>query len=260
MFGKFCCAAQEAMDGATEVIGTTVGAARDAAKASVDQFTLKSLKGALEGSRVQEWEAPDVFIEVLQVDLGDGVDVASLLNFSLKGLKVKTRVEIVGTAAQLTGMVAAGGAKKAADKVGAAEAAVTDRLGLPSLGIGSYVADAAAAAKAKLASSASSGVETKSTEFDLEVDLEKVLGVTEVKASARVVGASSDAISKYIANTSVQKYAEDAISRRVTAIVTDWQNSTLTAEVAKAKLGAKASELAAAADELAIAKGLKKKK
>merc|ERR1719277_1403886 len=135
----------------------------------------------MEGSKIQEWSGPDVWIEIKEVDLGGGVDVQSLLNFSLKGVKVKTTVEIVGTAAQLAGMVTAGGTEKAAEKVGAAEEALTERFGLPSLGIGSYVADAAAGAKAKLAASASSGVETKSADFDLDVDLEKVLGVEEVK-------------------------------------------------------------------------------
>lgn len=255
---KMCCAAQDVIGQAGEIITTTAGVARDAAKASADNFALANLKEALEGSRVQEWNAPDMFIEILQVDLGDGVEVASLLNFHLKGVRVKSKVEIVGTAAQLAGMAAAGGAKKVAEKVGVAEAALQTRLGLPTLGIGLSVAGAVSAAKASLASAASSGMETKSAEFDLEVDLEKVLGVEEVKTSAKILGTSSDAVSKYLARTSLQACAEDAISRRVTSIVTDWQNSTLTVDVAKAKIGEKAFDLVAAADELAKARGLKR--
>merc|ERR1711920_606035 len=163
-----------------------------------------------------------------------------------------------GTAAQMAGMAAAGGAKKVAEKVGMGEAALQTRLGLPTLGIGLSVAGTVSAAKASLASAASSGMETKSAEFDLEVDLEKVLGVEEVRTSAKILSTSSDAVSKYLARTSLQAYAEDAISRRVTSIVTDWQNSTLTVDVAKAKIGEKASDLVAAADELAKAKGLKR--
>merc|ERR1719188_2438261 len=116
------------------------------------KFTLGNLKEALEGSRIQEWSEPDVFVEILEVDLGNGVE-PSLLNFSLKDVKIKAKVEVIGTAAQLAGMVAAGGAKKAADKVSGAEAALEERFGLPALGIGLYVSDAASSAKAKLASS-----------------------------------------------------------------------------------------------------------
>jgi hypothetical protein len=273
-FGKMCCAAQDAAGQAGEVITTAKAGAYDKAKTAADSFMLGKLKDAMEGSKVQEWVGPDVWVEIKQVDLGEGVDVASMLNFSLKGVKVKTQVEIVGTAAQLAGMVTAGGAKAAAEKVGAAEAALKEKLGLPSLGIGSYIADAAAGAKEKLATSASSGVETKATDFDLEVDLEKVLGVEAVKSKVKIVGASSDAITKYIGDSVLQLYVEDAISRRVSSIVTDWQNATAkdaTGKVAEAadraketaaeaadKAKAKASELAATAEELAKAKGLKK--
>jgi len=106
-----------------------------------------------------------------------------------------------------------------------------------------YVAGAASGTKAKLASSASSGVETRAT---------------EVRTTAKILGTSSDTVSKYMAGTSLQAYAEDAIRRRVTSIVTDWQNSTLTADAARARIGGKASELAAAADELAKARGLRR--
>lgn len=257
MFSAFCCAAEDAMNQAGEVITSKAGEAHAGLKAAVNSFTLDSLKEALEGSRVQEWDEPDVFIEIMQVDMGAGVEAASLLNFHLKEVKIKAKVDIIGTAAQLAGMVAAGGAAKAGAKVSGAEAALTEKFGLPALGIGQYVADAAAGAKTKLASSASSGTETKSADFDLVVDIEKVLGVEEVKTQAKIVGTSSDALSKYIAQTSIQAYAEDAISRRVTAIVTDWQNSTLTADKAREKIGGKASELADAADQLAKDKGLK---
>lgn len=262
-FGKMCCAAQDAAGQAGEVISSAAADAHARAKGAADSFALAKLKEAMEGSKVQEWTGPDVWVEIKEVDLGEGVDAASLLNFSLKGVKVKTRIEIVGTAAQLAGMVTADGAKKAAETVGKAESALEEKFGLPSLGIGSYVAGAAAGAKEKLSTSASSGVETKASEFDLVVDLEKVLGVEEIKSSVKIVGSSSDAITKYIGNGALQLYAEDAISKRVTSIITDWQNSTLEkakTEVAEAgeRAKAKAAELAAAADELAKAKGLKK--
>jgi hypothetical protein len=204
-----------------------------------------------------------VWVEIKEVDLGEGVDAASLLNFSLNGVKVKTGVEIVGTAAQLAGMVTAAGTTKAAEKVSAAEDALKDTVGLPSLGIGSYVAGAASAASKALAASASSGVEKKASDFDLVVDLEKVLGVEEIKSTVKIVGSSSDAITKYIGNTVLQAYAEDAISKRVTTIITDWQNSTFTADKAKEKAAETAEMAKSKAAELAVAandavKGLKK--
>lgn len=258
MFAKLCCAAQDAADQAGEVVTAAAAGAYDKAKAATDSFALGQLKTAMEGSKIQEWSGPDVWIEIKEVDLGDGVDVQSLLNFSLKGVKVKTTVEIVGTAAQLAGMVTAGGAAKAAEKVGAAEEALQERFGLPSLGIGSYVAGAAAGAREKLATSAGSGVERKAADFDLEADLEKVLGVEEIKSTVKIVGSSSDAITKYIGNTALQAYAEDAISRRVTSIVTEWQNSTVTGAKDRVTEAAhrateKTAELATAAKE-----GLKK--
>jgi len=264
-WGKMCCAAQEAAGSAGEVISSAAAGAYDKAKGAADSFALAQLKEAMEGSKVQEWSSPDVWIEIKEVDMGAGVDVASLLNFSLKGVKVKTQVEIVGTAAQLAGMVTAAGAAKAGEKVGAAEDVLKEKLGLPSLGIGSYVAEAAAGAREKLSASASSGVEKKASDFDLEVDLEKVLGVEEIKSTVKIVSSSSETIAKYIGDGTLKLYAEDAISKRVTSIVTEWQNSTFTADKAKAKAAdaaevakGKAAELAAAAEELAKAKGLKK--
>jgi len=286
-FSKMCCAAQGAADQAGEVISSAAADAYGKAKGAADGFALAKLKEAMEGSKVQEWEGPDVWFEIKEVELGEGVGAetsllisttsgkefrqTSLLNFSLKGVKMKVRVEIVGTAAQLAGMVTADGAKKAAEKIGNAESALEEKFGLPSLGIGAYVAGAAASAKEKLSNAAkasnSSGVETKASEFDLVVDLEKVLGVEEIKSKVTIVGSSSlsnsVAITKYIGNGDLQLYAEDAISKRVTTIITDWQNKTVEkakTEVAEAveRAKGKAVELAAAADELAKAKGLKK--
>jgi len=245
-----CCVAEDVANKTGEVITGAAAEAYGKVKGAADSFALAKLKAAMEGSRVQEWEGPDVWVDIKEVDLGEGVDAASLLNFSLKGVRVKTGIEIVGTAAQLAGMVTAGGTAKAAEKVSAAEDALTEKVGLPSLGIGSYVAGAAAAAREKLAASASSGVETKASDFDLVVDLEKVFGVEEIKSKVTIVGSSSDAITKYIGDSVLKVYAEDAISKRVTTIITDWQNSTFTADKAKEK----AAETAEAASEMAKSK------
>lgn len=255
-FGKMCCAAQDAAGQAGEVITSAAAGAYDKAKAATDKFALAQLKTAMEGSKIQEWTGPDVWIEIKEVELGDGVDAQDLLHFSLKGVKVKTTVEIVGTAAQLAGMVTADGATKAAEKVGAAEEALKEKFGLPSLGVGSYVAGAAAGAKEKLAASATSGVERKAADFDLVADLQKVMGFEEIKSTVKIVGCSSDAITKYIGNTALQAYAEDAISRRVTSIFTEWQNSTVAGAKDKVTEAArtateKATEAAATATEKA---------
>jgi len=69
--------------------------------------------------------APDVYVTILEVQFQDNLDV-DIMNFKLSGLKCKVQLDVIGTAAQLAGMVAADTASKIADKA-------AGYLGMPSL-------------------------------------------------------------------------------------------------------------------------------
>merc|ERR1712032_117713 len=130
------------------------------------------------------------------------------------------------------------------------------KTGLPSLGMGHFVATFAEEAKEKFAGAAAAGSETKTADFDVLVDLEKTFGVAEVIARAKVLDTSSDAIKKWMSNTVVQGYVENAISRRVTKELSDLHKKYLTLDMAGAKIkegvaaaGDKAKEVVAKAKE-----------
>jgi len=253
MLASICCAASTAATKAGEVVTDVTDKASAAVKAKANEFTLWKLKQALEGKTRQLWEAPDVYVTFLKVELQEGVGAQDLLNFHLKGVAVSTKVEIVGTAAQLAGMTAAIGTSKVAEKVSAGESAVADKLGIPNLGIGAFVAASADAAREGLKGKASGAVETKSSDFNVLVDLDKTLGVQDVKATVRFVDTTNN-IAQYMANGTIQEYIEAAISREVTKQCTAWQDENITLEKAKAAVTTKATEVAEMAKEKVGAK------
>mmetsp|Transcript_92033 Transcript_92033/g.269270 ORF Transcript_92033/g.269270 Transcript_92033/m.269270 type:complete len:259 (+) Transcript_92033:57-833(+) len=250
MFTSICCAASEVAGKATEVLTDAADKASAAVKSKANEFTLMRLKAVLEGKVNQLWEAPDVSVTLLNVELKEGVGAQDILNFHIKGLTCTAKLDIAGTAAQLTGMTAAMGTTKVADKVSEGESALTEKLGLPNLGIGAFVAAGADAARQGLQSKASDGTETKSSNFKVSVDLEKTLGVREVKATVSILDSTSD-IAKYMSNGTIQKYLEEAISREVTKQCTLWQDETVTYEKAKGTVVQKAEEIAEKAKDKA---------
>jgi len=242
MLGQLFCSAKAAAISSAEVVVDAAEKAHTAAKSAANEFTLAQLKTALEGAREQEWEAPDVWVTILNVDLKEGLEAQDINVFSLKGLAVRARVEIIGTIAQLTGMLAADSAKKVMDKVSIGEKTVAKFVGLQSLGIGELAAQGAAATKSSLAGKAAEGSETKSAEFDLKVDLVKTVGVASVNAKVQILDSSSTAIKKYLSNALIQKYVEDALSRRVTHELTELHQQYITIAKAREKIHGKAME------------------
>jgi len=249
MFASFFSKAQNVASSGAEAITEAAVVAKEAAKGKADEFTLAQLKTLLEGSRQQEWEAPDVWVEILEVDLSHGLEVCDINIFSLKGLHVKIRVDVTGTVPQLAGMLAASSAEKAMGKVGVGENLVAEKLGLRSLGLGAFAAKSAAKAKTGIAGMAAAGSETKTADFDLKVVLEKTLGVAEVVAKVEILGSSSDVLKKYLSDTTIQRYAEDALGKRVTSELTNLHKEYLTVARASDALQDKASELGAKVSE-----------
>jgi len=249
MFSSFFSKAQDAASSGAEAITEAAAQAKAVAKGKANEITLAQLKTSLEGSRQQEWESPDVWVEILEVDLSHGLEACDINIFSLKGLHVKIKVDIIGTVPQLAGMLAASSAKKAMDKVDVGENFVAQKLGLRSLGLGSFAAKSASKAKAGLAGQAAAGSETKSADFDLKVDLEKTLGVAEVVARVEILNSSSDVLKKYLSDTTIQRYAEDALGKRVTSELTNLHKEYLTVAKASDALQDKAAELGAKVSE-----------
>merc|ERR1712183_183212 len=103
-------------------------------------------------------------------------------------------------------------------------------------GVGSFVATWTEGAKASLAGATSGGTETKTADFDMLVDLQKTFGVAEVVAKVKILDSSSDSIKKWMSNTVVQRYCEDAISRRVTNGLTSLHKKYLNMDMAGAKI------------------------
>jgi len=253
MFTAMCCKVTEAADAATEVITDTAAKTHDAIKAKANEFTLQRLKNGIEGKNQKIWEAPDIFVTFLNLEIQDGVGAQDPLNFHLKGLSMTAKVEIVGTAPQLTGMAAAMGTAKVFDKVSAGESAVAEKIGLPNLGIGGFVARAADKARDGLKGAAGDGTEVKGSDFHLLVDVQKTLGLEDVKATVKITD-TDNPLAKYMSNGTLQKYFEEAISRNMTEHCTKWQNDSI--EKTKESIAKKAEEVKAKATEAgsAIAK------
>jgi len=223
--------------------------AKEVAKGKANEITLSHLKTSLEGSRLQEWESPDVWVEILEVDLAHGLEACDINIFSLKELHVKIKIDVIGTVPQLAGMLAASSAKKAMDKVDVGENFVARKLGWRSLGLGAFAAKKASKAQAGIAGQAAAGSETKTAEFDLKVDLEKTVGVAEVVVRVEITDSSSDVLKKYLADTTIQRYAEDALAKRVTSELTNLHKEYLSVAKASDTLQDKAAELGAQISE-----------
>jgi len=254
---KAAAEAQILASSGVEKVSEAAMTAKEMAKGKANEFTKEQLKTLLEGSRQQECEVPEVWVEILEVDMSHGWEASDINITSLKGLHIKSKIEVIGTVAQLAGMVAARGAESAMGKVDAGESLVTRKFGLPSLGIGAFAARNAAKAKTNLAGKAASGSEIKSAEFNMNVDLQKTFGVAEVVANVQILDSSSDALKKYLSDTIIQRYAEDALSKRITRDLSSLHKEHLT--VAKAteavqntatQLGSKISEYVVAGTKL----------
>merc|ERR1719210_373053 len=252
MFKCFTDAAKDAASQGAGIIADAAEKGKAAVKGKANEIALSQLKAALEGTREKEWDAPDVYITILEIDLKDGVEATDLNIFSLKGIATKARVEIIGTAAQLAGMVAADGTKKAAEGLSGVEKAIAEKTGLPSLGIGSFVTKWTEDTKTGLAAKAAEGTETKAADFDLLVDLEKTVGVAEVIAKAKILDTSSESIKKWMSNSIAQRYCEDAISRRVTNELTNLHKKYLNMDMAGAKIKEGAAYVIEKASEGAV--------
>jgi len=233
MFNLFCCTASGVADKATEVLE----AAHVKVVGAANEFTLKQLEYELLNAVTQVHEAPDVFVTVTDITLKDGVGLSSLTSFRIKGLLCRVEVKVQGTAGQMAGMVAAHHAGKLFSLVGQGERAIAGALGVSHTGFADKASASAAEAKASLAGSAAAGQESKSVDFEIVLDLEKVAGVEEVQTKAVAVTSSHDAINKVMSVGMIEKYVEIAVSRRVSQAVIEWQNNTFTLEKAKAKGG-----------------------
>merc|ERR1712061_571784 len=77
----------------------------------------------------------------------------------------------------------------------------------------------------------------------------KTVGVATVDANVQILDSSSTAIKKYLSNALIQKYVEDALSRRVTRELTQLHQEYITLAKAREKIHSKAMELGTAATE-----------
>lgn len=230
MLGNLYSNAMTAVTSAAELVAGAAETAHIAVKSAANEFTLTQLKAALEGTKEQAWEAPDIWVTIVQVDLKEGLGAQDINIFSLKGLIVKARVEIIGTMRQLTAMMLANSAEKAMGKLGAGE-----KRG--------KLVQKIANAKSNVAANAANGSITRSAEFDLNVDLVKTVGVAEVVANVQILDSSSKAIKKYLSNAKFQKYAEEMLSRQMTCALTQFHQEYITFAKARETIHSKAMEI-----------------
>jgi len=246
MWGRLSRNAAAAATSAAELVTSAAETAHIVAKKSANEFTLARLKTTLEGSREQVWAAPDVWVTISEVDLTEGLEAQDINIFSLKGLLVKAKVEIVGSKSQLAAMLMANSIESVMGKLGAGEQ--RERL-----------AKRIAATKTSLAARAAGGSATRSAGFDLRVDLVKTVGVAEVVATVQILDSSSSAIKKYLSNARIQRYAEDVLGRQMTRALTQLHQENLTLARARDVIHAKAVEVGAVATEYTNSDVLKNK-
>jgi len=200
------CKAKEFSEKATEHVEGRVNEARTKA----GQHTLKQLKQALEGSVSKVHEKPDVDVIIIEANFQDGLDV-DVFNFSLSGLKCRVRMDVRGSAAQILTMGAADAAKGAAKKVSALTGGWGDSL---AQGLGQFRDDQHA--------TAAGGEDTKSVEFDVNLDLGVRKAGEEVSTAVTIVGDALDQVDKVIPVKTAVKYVEKAIGDKVQEIIRNW--------------------------------------
>mmetsp|Transcript_124619 Transcript_124619/g.338536 ORF Transcript_124619/g.338536 Transcript_124619/m.338536 type:complete len:291 (-) Transcript_124619:117-989(-) len=183
----------------------------DATKGAASEYTLKQLQQALEGSCEKVASEPDVHITLVKVAMQDGMKVDDLFEFRLSGLKCRVRLEVKGSVAQLAAMVAAGAAMGALGKF--------KRL----TGLGSNtVGERLAGVRSGVAAKAREAEETKSVEFDVNLDLGVRRGGEEVNAVVTIGKEWFAKIDKIVPVSKATAYVQEAIARRVKEIITNW--------------------------------------
>lgn len=234
MFSFICCKATEAKHD-TEVL---VGRAKGAIQGAANDFTQARLRDALVGEPVnQVHEAPDIYVVITEVILQDGVKFKGVNDFVLRGVDCKVLVKIQGTRSQMAGMVAAKQAGRLFDFMAQGEKALTGALGVSGAGLAQRVSASTAEAAAGLAGSAATGEDFTELQFSVVLDIEKVSGVEEVKATVTSITSDADAINTVMSLDMMKTYVETAIAVRASRAVTDWHKGTFTLDGAKAQGG-----------------------
>merc|ERR1739844_190054 len=72
-------------------------------------------------------------------------------------------------------------------------------------------------------------------QFDIVLDLEKVVGVEQVDAKVVSLSSATKAVNGAISMETMKEYLEAAVAQRASRAVSDWQNQTFTLENAKSK-------------------------
>jgi len=231
MLAFLLCKATEISDKTEELMVTAKGKVKEA----TTEFTQNRLRDALVGEPVtQVHTAPDVFVLVKEVTLQD-VEFTGINAFTLRGVETRVEMKIQGTAAQMTGMVAAHKAGKLFDFMSQGEKALTGALGVEGFGLADRASAATKEAREGLKTSAASGDDCKVLEFSALFDIEKVAGIEAVKVTCTSITSDTGAITKIMSLDMMKKYAETAISQKASRVVTDWQNQTFTLDAARSK-------------------------
>lgn len=181
------------------------------AKASASEHTLTQLQQALEGSREKMSDEPEVYVTIVKVGMQDGMKVDDLFDFRLSGLKCRVRLEVKGTVAQLAAMVAAGAAMGIAGTF-------RKLTGLSAGGVGK----ALGGFRSGVAAKAAGGEETKSVEFDINLDLGVRKAGEEVDAVVTIGKDMFGKVNQVVPVSRATAYVQQAIARRVKEIITNW--------------------------------------
>jgi len=181
------------------------------AKAAASEHTLTQLQQALEGSREKMAEEPEVYVTIVKIGMQDGMKVDDLFDFRLSGLKCRVRLEVKGTVAQLAAMVAAGAAMGIAGTF--------RRLtGMSAGGVGKTLSGF----RSGVASRAAGSEETRSVEFDVNLDLGVRKAGEEVDCVVTIGKDMLGRVDKVIPVSRATAYVQQAIARRVKEIITSW--------------------------------------
>eukprot|EP00406_Dinophysis_acuminata_P058653 CAMPEP_0179270436 /NCGR_PEP_ID=MMETSP0797-20121207/31467_1 /TAXON_ID=47934 /ORGANISM="Dinophysis acuminata, Strain DAEP01" /LENGTH=202 /DNA_ID=CAMNT_0020978773 /DNA_START=83 /DNA_END=691 /DNA_ORIENTATION=- len=196
MFGKLAQAMFGACDGTSGV---------ERAGHATTNVTVLTLLESLDGSSIQVNEAPDMYVTILEVEKRDGLDAVDSSDFSLTGMKCRTKLSVSGSVAQLAGMAAS----KAAQRVFERAAVLTGSS------IGKAVAEGTQKIHGSLAKNATEASETKSMEASMYLDLEVRGAGEEITAVVSIAPNAFQSIEQLIPVPTAVSQIEAEIARKV---------------------------------------------
>lgn len=175
-------------------------------------FALKTLKDELTGFKLQMRTAPDVWVTVVSMEVKDGGNVKfSPQSFSLHALRLEILVGVTGTKAQLAALAAEMSAEGALAKLRLDSA--------KSSGLAAKAKGVVQMAGSVLGSGQTPSSSTRSQTVDVTVDMRKTFGEEAVLVTVQDIKTEVALINKLFSIDVCKRFIEDAVSKKVSEMV-----------------------------------------